>query len=629
MSDAAALNNRLDRPVDDTVDHVLGRADAPITLVEYGSYDCPHCRAANERISEVRNRFGDRLRYVFRHRPVTGSDIAHRAAVVVEHAATPEQFWDAHVALMTRSAALNEEDLAAVARDLGAVEEGEAHERAAARVAADIASARASGVRFTPTFFINGVRYDGPWDESSFTDAMLGSFGHRVRTAALTFASWAPSAGLLLLIASVLAVLLTNSPAGPAFTAFWELDFGLTLGDGAFRMSLLHWTNDALLTLFFFVVGLEIKRELTVGHLASRRAAALPAAAAIGGMAMPALIYWLVIPDGAWSHGWGVPIATDTAFAIALIAMLGSRVPIELRVFLTAAAIVDDIGAIVVVALFYSGTLDFAALGTGVAVVAALVLLNRSGVYRASPFLVLGVLLWVCVHAGGLHATLAGVVLAALIPTRPPPDYRTLMLQAETILTEEAQHGGEQYRYGPSIPALQAIDAIHDRLESPADRLLRTFGPRSSYVVLPIFALANAGVVISPGLLAGHEPLLAAIAAGLVVGKPLGFVLAAALVVRFGWASKPAAYSWAQVVGAGALAGIGFTMSLFIAGQAFSVPSDFAAAKIAVFGASILSAVIGAVVLWRASGPEAARDTRNVTPGIERAASRRSSESPG
>src|SRR5690606_13484741 len=175
-------------------------------------------------------------------------------------------------------------------------------------------------------------------------DAMLGSFGHRVRTAALTFASWAPSAGLLLLFASVLAVLLVNSPAGPAFTAFWNLDFGLTLADGAFNMSLLHWTNDALLTVFFFVVGLEIKRELTVGHLASRRAAALPAAAAIGGMAAPALLYWLLIPDGSWSHGWGVPIATDTAFAVALIAMLGSRVPIELRVFLTAAAIVDDIG---------------------------------------------------------------------------------------------------------------------------------------------------------------------------------------------------------------------------------------------------------------------------------------------
>jgi NhaA family Na+:H+ antiporter len=472
-----------------------------------------------------------------------------------------------------------------------------------------MASARASGVRFTPTFFINGVRYDGPWDESSFTDAMLGSFGHRVRTAALTFAAWAPSAGLLLLFASILAVLITNSPAGPAFTAFWDLDFGLTLGDGAFRMSLLHWTNDALLTVFFFVVGLEIKRELTVGHLASRRAAALPAAAAVGGMLAPALLYWLLVPDGSWSHGWGVPIATDTAFAVALIAMLGNRVPIELRVFLTAAAIVDDIGAIVVVAIFYSGALDFVALGTAVVVVAALVLVNRSGIYRASPYLALGVLLWICVHAGGLHATLAGVVLATVIPTRQPPDYRTLMMQAETILTEEAQRGGEQYRYGPSISALQAIDAIHDRLESPADRLLRTFGPRSSYVVLPIFALANAGVVMSGDVLAGREALLAAIGVGLVAGKPLGFVLASALVVRCGWATKPAEYSWTQVVGAGALAGIGFTMSLFIAGQAFSMPADFAAAKIGVFAASTVSAVIGTIVLWRAATPLATRKT--------------------
>jgi NhaA family Na+:H+ antiporter len=293
-------------------------------------------------------------------------------------------------------------------------------------------------------------------------------------------------------------------------------------------------------------------------------------------------------------------MATDTAFAVALIAMLGSRVPLELRIFLTAAAIVDDIGAIVVVAIFYSGTLDFLALGGALAVIGALALLNRSAVYRASPYLLLGVLLWICVHAGGLHATLAGVVLAAFIPTRPPPDYRTLMVQAETILAAEAQHGGEQYRYGPSIPALQAIDAIHDRLESPADRLLRTFGPRSSYIVLPIFALANAGVVFSVDVLAGREALLAAIAVGLVVGKPIGFVLAAALAVRLGWADKPAAYSWAQVVGAGALAGIGFTMSLFIAGQAFPAPADFAAAKIGVFAASVLSAVIGTAVLWRA-----------------------------
>ena len=210
-------------------------------------------------------------------------------------------------------------------------------------------------MRFTPTFFINGRRYDGPWDESSFTDAMLGSLGHRVRTAALTFASWAPSAGVLLLLASILAIVLTNSAAGAGFAAFWQTGFGMELGGSGFRMSLLHWVNDALLTIFFLVVGLEIKREFTVGHLASRRAAALPVAAAIGGMAAPALLYLFIIPPGSWSIGWGVPMATDTAFAVALIAMLGARVPVELRIFLTAAAIVDDIGAILVVALCYSG----------------------------------------------------------------------------------------------------------------------------------------------------------------------------------------------------------------------------------------------------------------------------------
>jgi Na+:H+ antiporter, NhaA family len=204
------------------------------------------------------------------------------------------------------------------------------------------------------------------------------------------------------------------------------------------------------------------------------------------------------------------------------------------------------------------------------------------------------------VHEGGLHATLAGVVLATLIPTRPPPDYKTLVMQADTILTEEARHGGEQYRLGPSAPALRALDAIHDRLESPADRLLRNVAPRSSFIVLPVFALANAGVVLSTDVFAGHGALMLAIVCGLVIGKPLGFFLTSMLAVRLGLARKPAEYSWRQLAGAGALAGIGFTMSLFIAGQAFPGAADFAAAKIAVFGASVLSAIIGVAVLWNA-----------------------------
>ncbi|MDF3022265.1 MAG: nhaA 3 [Steroidobacteraceae bacterium] len=596
---------RLDRPVDPVRDHVVGDAHAEITLVEYGSYDCPHCRAANARIAEVRDQLGQRVRYVFRHRPISGSELARRAAELVEQAGTPEEFWSAHVSLMTRSRTLTEDDLRAVAEDLrlGELEEDAieaVQAEARARVDEDVASSHASGVRFTPTFFINSQRYDGPWDEASFTDAMLGSLGHRVRTAALGFASWAPSTGVLLLLATLLAIVVVNSQWGPAFTQFWETSLGVQFGDAGFRMSLAHWVNDALLTVFFLVVGLEIKREFTVGHLASRRSAALPIAAAIGGMVVPALIYVWLVPGGAWSHGWGVPMATDTAFAVALIAIMGSRVPVELRIFLTAAAIVDDIGAIIVVAIFYSDALNVTALLGALGTVGFLGLLNRWGVYRVTPYVLTGVVLWACVHAGGLHATLAGVLLATFIPTRKPPDYRALVAQADAILNSEASHGGEQFRHGPSEPALRELDAIHDRLESPADRLLRHVAPRSSYLVLPIFALANAGVVIAAQVISGHGMLMAAIICGLTIGKPAGFLLASWLAVKANIAEKPAAYSWRQLAGAGALGGIGFTMSLFIAGQAFPVADDFAAAKIAVFAASILSAIIGVAVLWGA-----------------------------
>lgn len=598
MSEIAEVN-RLDRPVDEAYDHVLGPKHAEITLVEYGSYDCPYCRTANEKVAEVRDRFGDRVRYVFRHRPITGSDIALRAAELAECSDDPAAFWDAHVKLMTRSERLAEDDLSAVAEDLGLAQgPPERAGRAKARVAEDIRSAHASGVMFTPTFFINGRRYDGPWDASSLSDAMLGSLGHRVRSAALDFASWAPSTGVLLLLASILAVVLTNSAFGPGFDALWESPLGLMLGESRFRMSLRHWVNDGLLCIFFLVVGLEIKREFTVGHLANRRSAALPIAGAIGGMVAPALLYVLTIPSGPWSHGWGVPMATDTAFAVALIVMMGRHVPVELRIFLTAAAIVDDIGAILVVAIFYSGDLHLGYLAAAAAITGTLAFLNHSSVYRVLPYIVLGVALWVCVHAGGLHATLAGVVLALFIPTRPPPDLKMLMIQADTIINAESRHGDEVLRHGPSVPALRALDAIHDRLESPADRTLRHVEPWSSYVVLPLFALANAGVVLTGDVLRGHEPLMLAIMGGLVVGKPLGLVLASALAVWLGLAVKPTDYSWWQLVGAGGLAGIGFTMSLFIAGQAFPEPSDFAAAKIAVFAASVVSALIGLAVLW-------------------------------
>jgi NhaA family Na+:H+ antiporter len=291
----AVKSRRLDRPVDDAYDHILGKLDAPITLVEYGSYACSHCRAANDHLAGLRDKFGDRLRYVFRHRPLTNNDLARRSAELAE-AAPPEDFWRVHMALMSRSETLTEEDLQAISADLGLngkepVELEAITSAARERVIADETSARASGVLFTPTFFMNGRRYDGPWDEVSFYDALTGTLGHRVRAAALDFASWGPSAGVLLLMATLLAIGLTNSMMGPAFEGFWKHYLGITFAGATFQMSLLHWINDGLLTIFFLVVGLEIKREFTIGHLNSRRSAALPIAAAIGGMVAPAGIY--------------------------------------------------------------------------------------------------------------------------------------------------------------------------------------------------------------------------------------------------------------------------------------------------------------------------------------------------
>ena len=601
MSDLAP-GNRLDRPVDDRSDHVLGPRGAAVTLVEYGSYACPYCRAANERIAEVRDQFGDRMRYVFRHRPLVGVELARRAAELVERAPDPKRFWDAHVKLMTRSETLTEDDVNAVASDLGVSADcgppdDPAVIRAKARVDADEASAAASGAIITPTFFINGRRYDGPWDESALADAMLGTLGHRVRSAALDFASWGPSAGLLLLAATVVAVALTNTGLGPGFAAFWEQRFGLTFDERGFSLSLQHWINDGLLTLFFLVVGLEIKREFTVGHLSGWRSAALPVAGAIGGMVAPAALYLLIVPSGPWMHGWGVPMSTDTAFAVALIVMLGSRVPVELRIFLTAAAIVDDLGAILAVAIFYSGALGLVYLAPAAALVGVLAMLRWSHVYTLGPYVIVGVALWACVLMSGLHPTLAGVILALFIPTRPPPNLTTLTTQASAIITAEAMEDGEVLRHGPSVPALRALDAIHDRIELPADRLLRNAGARSSYLVLPLFALANAGVALRADTFSGRERLTAAIVAGLVIGKPLGILLASALAVATRLALKPKEYSWPQLAGAAGLGGIGFTMSLFIAGEAFRSAADFEAAKIAVFIASVLSAVIGVALL--------------------------------
>jgi NhaA family Na+:H+ antiporter len=596
-------------PVDDARDHVLGIPNADFTLLEYGSYACEHCHAAHEVITNLRDRFGDRMRYVYRHLPLTDRETAMRAAELAEYASqTTGQFWEVHDTLMRRGPRFDEAELDQLASEFGLPFPDRRNDAAAkaahARVREDALSGLHSGARMTPTFFINGRRYEGPWDEGALAEAMLGSLAHRVQTAAVDFASWAPSTGLLLLLGTVIALVLSNSATGPAFAAFWHLPLGFQFGARSFVLPVLDWVNHGLLSAFFLVVGLEIKREFTIGRLASRRAAVLPLAAAFGGMIAPALLYLIAIGGGPLTSGWGLTIATDTAFAVALIVLLGDRVPVELRVFLTAAVIVDDLVAIAVIALFYTSSLSLTYLSAAVLVTGLLVAFNRWKAYRPLPYVVLGLLLWFCLHEAGLHATLAGVILALVAPTRPPANLNALLAQAQAVIQTDNPSGGDApLRHGLSRPALNALNLIHDRIESPASKVLHTVEPWSSYAVLPVFALANAGLVWSAGVVDGHERLILAIVLGLVVGKPTGILLASWLAVRLGIAVKPEAYSWRQLAGAGALAGIGFTMSLFIAGEAFQSEADFSAAKLAIFIASLIAGVLGVLILW----PRAAR----------------------
>lgn len=605
----ASTNNSSKRPthlaqrVDPARDHVIGPATAQITLLEYGSYACSYCHGAHQVVKNLRERFGDRMRYVYRHLPLTDRRLATSAAELAEYASVSRDgFWDVHDAMMKGSPRFTEDDLDKLAGELGLPPKEERDPTYVGagreRVHEDAKSGIASGARVTPTFFINGRRYEGAWDEGALAEALEDSLGHRLEVASLSFTRWAPATGLLLLLAIVAALVMSNSAMGPAFEAFWRSLLGVHYDTHVFSLSLLDWVNHGLLTAFFLVVGLEIKHEFTVGRLASLRAAALPVSAALGGMLFPALIYVAIAP-AQFAHGWGLTIATDTAFAVALIVLLGDRVPVDLRVFLTAAVIVDDLVAIVLVAVFYTETIAYGYLAAAAVITVALVLLNRWTIYRPLPYVILGLMLWFCLHESGVHATLAGVILALVVPTRPPGNMRSLMAQAQLVIDRDAHQTGSAH--GLSSQALQAMDTIHRRIESPSNKVLRHAEPWSNFFVLPVFALANAGLVWESGILDGHMLLALGIVLGLVLGKPLGILSFSWIAVKLRIAAKPEAYTWRQLAGAGALGGIGFTMSLFIAGQAFPDSLDFRAAKLAIFAASFLAAVGGVLLLSRAA----------------------------
>lgn len=406
------------------------------------------------------------------------------------------------------------------------------------------------------------------------------------------------------MVCTVVALVWANSPWANHYAALWHSPFTVGLGSLHLSKELHFWVNDALMAVFFFVVGLEIKRQLLAGELASPRQAALPILAALGGVVVPALLYTLLNPNGPDARGWGIPMATDIAFAIGVMALLGDRVPLGLKVFLTALAIVDDIAAVLVIAVFYTDDLAWGALGISAVCLLSALAANRLGVRYPLPYAVIGAVLWMTVLQSGVHATIAGVLLAFTIPSRTAINQREFLEHGRAVLDHfEKAAEAKPYDILSDLEQQAAVEALEDaceKVQPPLHRLEQSLHPWVTFLIMPLFALANAGVSLSGDL--GKivtQPVTLGVLVGLVLGKPIGVTLASWLAVRSGVATLPMNVSWKHIHGAGWLAGIGFTMSLFMTGLAFSDDAHLTSAKLGVLIASVCAGIVGSVILVR------------------------------
>jgi NhaA family Na+:H+ antiporter len=402
------------------------------------------------------------------------------------------------------------------------------------------------------------------------------------------------TAGVILLAAAVAAIIWANSPWNGSYSDLWETTVTVDVRLFSISEDLRLWINKGLMTFFFFVVGLEIKREVVHGELGDLRRAALPAVAALGGMAVPALLFLALNAGGDGAEGWGIPMAVDIAFALGVLALLGRRIPSEVRIFVLALAIVDDIGAILVVAIFYTEGLSLEALGVALLLLGVIVAMNRAGVGGLNAYLLVGGLFWVAMLKSGIHATIAGVVLGALTPASPYFSKRTFAESMGTLMARFRGAIAEGDEESAEI-VLGQVEELTQGTEAPLERLERLLHPLTSYAVLPLFALANAGLDLSGGVFrdSASSSITLGIILGLVVGNPLGIVGLSWLAVRLGIASLPTDMRWTHVVGIGLLGGMGFTVSLFITGLAFEDAQLISEAKVGILAASVIAGLAG------------------------------------
>jgi len=437
-----------------------------------------------------------------------------------------------------------------------------------------------------------GINY-APW-EKSFDRILtpLEEFIHRQTTS-----------GILLMICAVIALVIANSPLHDSYEKFLHTDISIALGSREFSLSIHHWINEALMALFFLIMGLELKREILVGELSSPRQALLPIMAAIGGMVIPALCYFALNPEGTAAKGWGIPMATDIAFAIGALSLLGARIPKTLVTFLIALAIVDDLGAVAVIAIFYTESIDIQALLYAVICTFLIVGLNMVGVRKSLPYAVIGALLWAAMLASGVHATIAGIILAFTIPIRPKFEPNLFVSKVEKITLGMKKSVEENPDIIHNTQLRGLVSSLGDgvrQVQAPAQRAEHKLHLPVAYIVIPIFALANAGIPVDFSTFGQYfsHPISLGVLAGLLIGKPLGIAGFTWITVKLGWAELPEGLNMPHILGVGLLGGIGFTMSIFVADLGFvRLPNDLLMAKTGILLASAIAGLAGYFLL--------------------------------
>ncbi|QLF94409.1 Na+/H+ antiporter NhaA [Pseudomonas sp. ABC1] len=402
--------------------------------------------------------------------------------------------------------------------------------------------------------------------------------------------------GIVLILAAIAALLWANVPTESNYYAFWHTPLSIGLGDRLYSQSLHFWINDALMTVFFLVVGMEIRREIHEGALATLKLAALPMAAALGGIAVPAMIYLALNHEPSLNHGWAVPTATDIAFAVGVLALLGRSIPGNVRIFLLALAIIDDIAAVLIIAFFYSGGLDYTGLLIAALGIMMVLCLQRAGIGSAYAYVIPGAILWLGVLQTGAHPTLAGVVLGLMTPVLPGRLHDKPLTLASDAIATIARHATQATSHPDDlVTPLRQLRRAQRELLAPVTRIQMALHPWVAYGVMPLFALANAGVSLKGADLSSSAPLsvMLGVTLALVLGKPLGILTTSWLMVRLGWCRLPQGVDWAGITLIGLLAGIGFTMSIFIATLGFDNEDLLSAAKLGVLMASLLATLGG------------------------------------